>query len=337
MRRVVIGVFFALTAVACGVEAQVLSGPGTTTLDPDSPLALVDIDAGLAGVPVGSSEPRWVVPGAVAAPDGSAVFAARAVSNAAGNGFEVVRIDPHTGTESRVGLHVPGPSAAVHVAAVAPGGDRLALAAPGDDKTLVLDFDPSSGGGDYKPTFEGTVEPEAFSLDGTRLFAARIYDDRYHVHVLELPTAKQWPTLGPDKTWPPEDMYGSVVQAVLSPDRTQLATLYRDSSTPDHTAFVHLLSLATGATVCIDLHAPFGTGGPGTDALVWKPDGKVTVGHSAVDPAESMQASFEPAAIWAGEPQAHYHAETQPNPSAPAIPDGVAATPGFERFVALAI
>lgn len=315
-----------------------LSGPGTSTVpDSDAPIALVVTDAGLAGVPVGSSEPRWVVPGAVAAPDGSAVFAARPVPNPSDEGaagFEVVRIDARTGTEERVGLHVPGPPD-IHVAAVASGGDRLALAAPGDDTTLVLDFDPARGGGDHKPTFAGRVEPEAFSLDRTRLFAARIYDDRYHIHVLDLATSLQWPTLGPDKK-PPEDMYGSVVQAALSPDRTQLATLYRDNSKPDHTAFVHLLSLANGSTVCIDLHAPFGGEGLGAGAIEWEPDGSVTVGHTAATPEASMTAAFDPAAIWAGAPQEHYHAEAYSDPSPPAIPEGIAATSGFVRFVAVA-
>ena len=87
------------------------------------------------------------------------------------------------------------------------------------------------------------------------------------MHILDLATGEQIPTLGPDKTLPPEDMYGTVVQAALSPDGAQLATLYRDDSKPDHTAFVHLLDLAQGSTVCIDLHEPFGTGEAGSDAL----------------------------------------------------------------------
>jgi hypothetical protein len=268
----------------------------------------------------------------VAAPDGSAVFASKVVP---GDGFEVLRIDPRTGEAESVGRHVPGPPGGVHVAAVEPGGERLVLASPvdGGARTLILDFDPAAGGGDHKPIYDGVLEPEALSLDRTRVFAARIYEDRYHVHVLDLATATQAPLLGPDKTKPPEDMYGSVVQAALSPDGGQLATLYRDSTTPDHTAFVHLLDLDTGATVCIDLHEPFGTAGPGTDALAWRGGGTVAVGH--VDGEDTATATFDPAAIWAGPPQEHYHAEATTD-APPTVPAGVAATPGFVRFVALA-
>jgi hypothetical protein len=130
-------------------------------------------------------------------------------------------------------------------------------------------------------------------------------------------------------------MYGNVVQAVLSPDRKQLATLYRDDRSPDHTGFVHLLSLESGQTVCIDLHAPFGTGAAGTDAIEWRTDGIVAVGHTAVDPAESRTATFDPDAIWSGEPQPHYHADMAADPDPPALPPGISDVAGFRRFVAL--
>ena len=51
-------------------------------------------------------------------------------------------------------------------------------------------------------------------------------------------------------------MYGAVVQAALSPDGTQLATLYRDSVKPEHTAFVHLkdgIRTALTQTEALDL------------------------------------------------------------------------------------
>ena len=238
-----------------------------------------------------------------------------------------------TGAEESVG-HVPGPTG-LHVAAVEPGGGRVALAAPGEASTTILDFDPAKGAVRRTTTFEGRVEPEAFSTDRSLLFAARIYEDRYHVHVLDLDAGTQYPTLGPDKSKPPEDMYGSVVQAALSADGTQLATLYRDATTPDHTAFVHLLSLESGSTVCVDLHAPFGTEEPGTDAIAWQDDGTVAVGHRADDPSLSMTATFDPAAIWGGQPQEHYHADAVPDRSPPGVPEGLAATPGFLRFIAL--
>jgi hypothetical protein len=211
----------------------------------------------------------------------------------------------------------------------------VALAAPGTASTTIVVFDPSQGAVRRTQAFEGRVEPEAFSTDRKLMFAARIYEDRYHVHVLDLDAGTQYPTLGPDKSKPPEDMYGSVVQAALSADGRQLATLYRDGTSPDHTAFVHLLSLESGSTVCVDLHAPFGTDEPGTDAIAWQDDGTIAVGHRAGDPSLSMTATFDPGDIWSGPPQQHYHADALPDSAPPRVPEGVTGTPGFQRFIAL--
>ena len=335
-------------AVACGASALPLGDDVATSGsgDPgDPPIALVVTDAGLAGIPVGSSTPRWVVPGAVAAPDGSAVFAARTVPSDLGDGFEVLRIDPRTGAEEPVGRHVPGPEG-IRVGAVAPGGDRLVLVAPVDEpatdgsiggRTLVLDFDPATGGANWKPTLDGHLDPEALSPDRTQVYAARALEVGYHVHVIDLPSGTQRPTAG-RAIAKPELMEGSVVQAVLNPDQTQLATLYRDSAKPDHTGFVHLLQLATGLTVCIDLHAPFGTAPveAGADAIEWGSDGIVTVGHTDVAGEGTVVATFDPAAIWSAPPAEHYHVDIEPSAAPPTLPPGVAATPGFQRFVALA-
>ena len=348
-RASVVAFALAPALVACGPE-----GPGeqagakpvskhASAAEPepdpgrDSGIALVITDDGLAGVPVGTSTPRWVVDGAVAAPDGSAVFSSRALSAGDGSGVQVLRVDPGTGAEETVGQPLIGP-AGLHVAAVEPGGGRVVLAAPDEEagSTLIVDFDTATGAPHLEPVFEGTLEPEAYSLDRSLVFAARIYDDRYHVHGLDLAAAKQWPTFGPDKALEPEDMYGSVVQAALSPDGRQLATLYRDTVKPEHTGFVHLLSLESGLTVCIDLHEPFGSADPGREAIEWRADGTVAVGHRADDPGQSMTATFDPSSIWSGDPQPHYHADARPDPAPPALPDGVAETPGFRRFVAVA-
>ncbi len=332
-RRGLVALVTLLAACSSG-ERSGQPTPDTAAEDTsDAPIALVVTEDGLAGVPVGSSEPRWVVEGAVAAPDGSAIYATTPTGTAQ---LDLVRVDPRTGSTRALGP-LRRSLLGVHVAAVQPGGGRVALATKIGEHTEVMDVVLDEGVAQAKTTvFEGEVEPEAYSLDGTRLFGARIYADRYHVHVLDLATGEQFPTLGPDKALPPEDMWGTVVQAVLSPDGAQLATLYRDSSKPDHTAFVHLLDLAAGATVCIDLHEPFGTGEAGSDALTWSADGTVLVGHRGATAKASAAAAFDPAAIWSGSPQPHHHAEPRPDLGAAEIPDGVAATPGFLRFVAVA-
>ena len=154
---------------------------------------------------------------------------------------------------------------------------------------------------------------------------------------LDLGAGEQWPTSGYDKSEPPEDMYGYVVQSVLTADRQRLATLYRDPHSDDHTAFVHLLDLQSGVTVCIDLTAPFGTGAPGTDAIRSNPDGTLEVGHHELGTTQGAVRLHDPDAILTAEPQRHYHAAAGPDPDPAAVPDGIAATPGFVRFVALAV
>ena len=72
------------TTVGCGAGAGTprATGPSEPVSSPPAAataLALVATEAGLAAVPVGTAEPLWVVPGAVAAPDGSAVFTTRPV------------------------------------------------------------------------------------------------------------------------------------------------------------------------------------------------------------------------------------------------------------------
>jgi hypothetical protein len=333
------------TGAACRAQGSTVTPVGDGVPGPefeDDRLAIVFTDDGLAAVPVGSSVPSWVVRGAVAAPDGSAAFNLRPHTS----GSEVTRVDLRTGAEEPVGTLPDGPvdrtvkgSTGLRVVAVEPGGGEVVLAAGDGASTVVLGFDPAGGTVRYRRSFEGRLEPEALSVDRQRLFAARYYGDRvngfrYHVHVLELADGVQYPTVGRDKTAPPEDMYGSVVQAALSPDGTQLATLYEDLGSTDHTAFVHLLDLEAGQTVCIDLHAPFGAGAPGSEAIEWRDDGTVEVGYRATKAERSVSATFDPEAIWSGEIQQHYHADARPDPAPPTLPDGVAATPGFRRFIA---
>ena len=328
------------SCAALVVAGGVLAGCSATRAEPvprlvatGGAIALVETEEGLAGVRVGTGEPLWVRSGAVAAPDGSDVFALRPSTGEDENVHEVVRVDPRTGAVSLVGT-VPA-LADARIAAVEPGGARVAVISPEGPSTRVIDFASVTGTVRGTRTFEGTVVPEAYSSDGRLLFAARSYGDRYHVHVLDLTTGDQYPTLGPDKAQPPEDMYGSVVQAALHPDGRRLATLYRDDSTPDHTAFVHLLSLDDGLTVCIDLHAPFGTSTVGADAIEWRGT-TIAVGHDQGAGSSPMLATFDAGDIGLSEPRAHYHADIRADTGAPALPAGIADVPGFRRFVALA-
>ena len=274
----------------------------------------------------------------MAAPDGSAVFSSRALPGGDGSGVQVLRVDPGTGAEEAVGRPLIG-AAGLH--AGGGGARRRTGRAGGSGREGRLHADRRLRHRNRCPAprarLRGHAGARGVPPDRTLVFAARIYDDRYHVHGLDLAAAQQWPTFGPDKALEPEDMYGSVVQAALSPDGRQLATLYRDTVKPEHTGFVHLLSLESGLTVCIDLHEPFGSADPGREAIEWREDGTVAVGHRADDPGQSMTATFDPSSIWSGGPPAALPRRTLlPDPAPPALPDGVAATPGFRRFVAVA-
>jgi len=345
-----------LAPVACGVEAQTLNSRGTVpadtplpggtapvpaTVPPGTPVALVQTAAPeglgtsqLTAVAVGAAVPLWSIAGAVAAPDGSAIYAA---GNRGAAFTTIDRIDPRTGERRTVAEMPTVDGRHVRVAAVSPGDGRVVLArAAGQQHTSILVIDAATGAPIGKEvTFEGELDPEALSPDAPWVFAARIYDGgKYHVHYLDLSSGEQWPTAGPWKSAKePEDMYGNVVQAALSPDGRQLATLYRDPVKPGHTAFVHLLDLGAGWTICIDLHEPFGMDQPGVDAVAWR-DGVVAIGHTNPFDGAGTIATFDPQALLAGNPEEHFHADARPSTVQPQVPAVIADTPGFLRFVA---
>jgi hypothetical protein len=173
-RRGTILLVAALVAcAACGPAASSTAGAGSPApaTEPDAPIALVVTARGLAGVPVGSSTPRWVVPGAVAAPDGSAVFA---IGDDPESGA-LQRIDPRTGRRADW-WHAKAPGS--RVGAVAPGGALVAVVWPdGVAGTRVYAWDTRRGTVAAGRDFAGDLDPEAFSRDGGRVFAARYYGD----------------------------------------------------------------------------------------------------------------------------------------------------------------
>jgi hypothetical protein len=144
----------------------------------------------------------------------------------------------------------------------------------------------------------GNFEPEAFSADDAYLFVLEYLPanapERYRVRRVELATGQVQPLLLRDKQLIPagaeEEMRGEGRQAVLSPDRTRLYTLYLHQGDHQHTrdllpgrhgadgravhAFVHVLSLNEGWAYCLDLTDPFGLHPAGAHALTVSPDGR---------------------------------------------------------------
>ena len=239
-------------------------------------LQLAAFADGVGAVATGRTEPVWHEPGAVAALDGSVVFSIRSDP---GSAPRLVRLDPRTGGETAAWAVPTG----LAIAAVAPGGTWIALTnrrpgygAQGLTNTTLAIFDTSAGSVSHLLNLPGDVQPEAFSTDGTLVFALHYFPDHYRVQTIAVDGTLVSDTFGRDKT-PAEDMHGHPIHGVLSTDHTLLATLYRDPTSDDEPAFVHVLDLKNGWSFCADLPAPFGAGAPGTDAIQLTPNDVVEV------------------------------------------------------------
>ncbi|MDP9334358.1 MAG: hypothetical protein M3Q30_13800 [Actinomycetota bacterium] len=251
-----------------------------------APLMLAQFDKGVGAVSTESSAPTWFEPGAVAALDGSAIFSIRHDDTAGSD--RLARIDPRRG-----GVSATWPlRSGLSIDAVAPAGQWVALTdrrpgygSQGRASTEVVVFDPRAGAEVHRRALTGDVQPEAFSVDGARMFALDYRGDHYRVQTIELRTGLRYDTSDRNKVVAAEDMRGRAVHGVMSADRTLLATLYRNPGDADEPAFVHVLDLENGWSYCADLPAPFGTGPPGTDAIELTPGDTVIV---AATPAQRL-------------------------------------------------
>jgi hypothetical protein len=260
----------------CGSRSAAAGGSSVRPARTSIELTLAQFVDGVGAVSSGASEPAWHDPAAVSAADGSAVFSVR------NNGStRLVRLDRRTGT---VVSSWPL-SSRLSISAVAPQGRWVALtnrtagyrdtSAGGSTKVVV--FDPDTGTEVHRLELNGNLRPEAFSVDGTLVFALDYRGDHYRVQTIELSTGERYDTSDRDKAVRPEDMHGSSVRGVMSADRTLLATLYRDPGNAEEPAFVHVLDLEHGWSYCADLPRPFGTGPPGSDVIELTPSHTVVV------------------------------------------------------------
>jgi hypothetical protein len=268
----------AIAALAIGVT-------GTACGDTPDPPATVSItQPPTTAAPTDPAEP---VPATdktnrVSALDDSAVYSLRA--------GELVRLDPKT---FAVLSSWPREKGMVSIRAVAPGGRWVALTDHRNDYDVADDrshtqltvFDAEAGAwagaATYHLALKGDVRPEAFSVSGGVVFALDHRGDFYRVQTITLATGERKDTLNRDKTLYEEDMRGTAFGAVLSADRTLLATLYRNPGDEDEPAFVHVLDLVHTWAYCADLPAPFGSGAPGSDQIELTPAGTVVVTNIA--------------------------------------------------------
>jgi hypothetical protein len=242
-------------------------------------------------VVLGGPHPRGLGPEAVASTDGR--YAGALTRDDAGRPA-LLRLDPATGELSR-----PLPLGAGWFPRViaADGGfcaltRTAATAQPAARKQTPILVVSSAGQREYK--LAGVVEPDAFTLDATGLFVLEWLPpeapDHYRVRRLDLATGVLQPLLTRNKAQVPpgaeEEMRGDGRQAVLSPDRQVLYTLYTHQPGHRHTrdllagrpggvhAFVHVLHLAQGWAYCLDLPEPFGAGPAAGHAVAVSADGQ---------------------------------------------------------------
>jgi hypothetical protein len=245
---------------------------------PTGPPKLAQFDKGIGAVSAESSTPIWFEPDAVPALDGSAVFSIRHDDTTGSD--RLVRIDTSNG-----GVTATWPlRSGLSIGAVAPAGRWIALTdrRPGYGSqsrasTEVVVFDPRAGAEVHRRALTGDVQPEAFSVDGSLMFALDYRGDHYRVQTIDLRSGDRYDTSDRNKIVPVEDMHGRAVHGVMSADGTLLATLYRNPGNVEEPAFVHVLDLKNGWSHCADLPAPFGTGPPGTDAIELTPHDTVVV------------------------------------------------------------
>ena len=253
------------------------------------PFLLAQFTDGVGAVSETKPATVWHDEAAVAALDGSAVFTVS--HDPAKDSDRLERLDLKTGA---VVTEWPLQTAGLEVNAVAPAGRWVALTdrkagygSQASPATKLVVFDPRAGREAKRMDLAGDVQPEAFSVDGTLVFALNYSADHYRVQTIELLTGERYDTSDRDKTLPAEDMHGHAVHGVMSADRKLLATLYRNPGDNEEPAFVHVLDLTHGWSYCADLPEPFGTGPEGTDAIELTRNGTVLVAaNTAVRLAE---------------------------------------------------
>ncbi len=262
---------------------------------------------GLAAVSSTSGRILFRVPGGVASPTWTHLFA----TGTTGDATLLQRVDPIRGTvvastdlsgelEARVtsddGL----------VALTPPGDEGSTLWLPaGKSRTTVVIADSRQERDRFR--LRGNFEPEAFSVDNRELFMIEyipaLDPTRYRVRRLILDTGKVRP-IGRLKQAAPGQMQGTGRTQVFSPDGDELYTLYtrqgpnyahgdvaaEHRSGPVH-AFVHVLNLRYGWAHCIDLPLPFGTGDAVDHAIAISPDGEDLY---VVDPSTETLARIDP-------------------------------------------
>ena len=158
-------------------------------------------------------------------------------------------------------------------------------------RTTIVVTDPTGEGKTRRYDLAGNFEPEAFSVDDTRLFLIQYLPaeapSSYRVVFVRLLNGRVDPVFGRFKT-PPARMPGVRLEQVYDPTSEQLYTLYTNRSTSsyddqwqktsygdDEVSFVHVLNLRRGWAYCAGLPRQL-WGQPATaQAMAPSPDGRL--------------------------------------------------------------
>jgi hypothetical protein len=246
---------------------------GVRPASPPAPSELLYLQTrhGITALDTRSGSTAFTAPGATAAGNWSRLF----VAGPAGAGSTLVRrLDPATG-QTAESVQVVGHYA---VRSVTRTGDAAVLVPtePGEDneppgptakpyhpggrattELVVVRFD---GSAPVHLDLTGNIEPEAFSADGSTIFALdyrpALSPDRYRVRRVDVGSGVVSDVPSNDKEVR-GDMQGVARTQALSPDGRRLYTLYTVPGAQPR-AFVHVLSLDAQTANCVDLPVPFG-------------------------------------------------------------------------------
>ena len=286
-----------LLAAACALadaDGGESSAPAAVA---DGPLHLTTVN-GLAAVDARSGAVVFEAAGAVASADGSAVARASIRRDGTtrivwldpvdGRRTAMVRIDePATirvvAPDGRVALGPPDIPLGGLVRPVARAATALTVAAPdGTTRTYRLD---------------GSIEPEAFSTDGTGLFVLGFTPaenpTEYQVNKLDLETGVIDGVYGQDSPDERQERMGGTARTqVWDPVGNVVHTLYSQEVDGRPTSFIHVLDLDEGWAFCLDLPQAIGWSAPA--ALALSPDGgrlwaTDAAGHGAVVDTEALE------------------------------------------------
>ena len=272
-----VGVVISMVGVGCASSAP----QAIPAAAPKTPVAVVHIQNRDGITTVGADRQTWNVPGAVASPDWSTVFAVA--------GGRLLTLDGRTGVQRAsqpiaAGLRPTVSSEDGTMVALTDSpsrvGEGLLPAGRARSTVVIADASPVAGQAPRTLHLNGNVLPEAFSTDHAQLFVIDFlpptHPDRYRVRTVDLTSGVIGPVYTFEKTLDEEEMQGVSRTQVYSPTGAfgpMLYTLYTRATGPAGYASVHALGLSNGFVHCTDFPANLQIS-PSGGAIAVSPDGR---------------------------------------------------------------